>query len=99
MEMDANIEGLLSISARRLCTCADPTTREYMKDLKHVVETYDDDIAWAMVPQCVVRGGCCEPFSQCNFYNKLMEGHSTDEQQDIIKRYDIYDSYQKTLKR
>ena len=29
MEMDANIQALLSISERRLCTCAEPLTRKY----------------------------------------------------------------------
>ena len=29
MEMDANIQALLTISERRLCTCADPITRKY----------------------------------------------------------------------
>ena len=31
MEMDANIQALMSIAERRLCMCADPTTREYME--------------------------------------------------------------------
>lgn len=34
MEMDANIEALINISERRLCMCADPTTRAYWQDLK-----------------------------------------------------------------
>ena len=29
MEMDANIQAIINISLRRLCTCADPTTRAY----------------------------------------------------------------------
>ena len=98
MEMDANIEALLNISERRLCTCADATTTAYWKDLKDLVATYDTDIAWAMVPQCVRCGSCVEPFSDCKFYEKLMEGHALEEQQDIMKRYDIYnDFYQKHL--
>lgn len=99
MEMDANIEALMNISERRLCTCADPTTRAYWNDLKHVIETYDEDIAWAMVPQCVRCGGCVEPFSDCKFYESLMKGHSLEEQMDIQTRYDIYDEYVKKLKR
>lgn len=99
MEMDANIEALLNISERRLCLCADPTTKAYWEDLRHVVETYDDDIAWAMVPQCVRCGSCVEPFGTCKFYDKLMEGHTLEEQQDIMKRYDIYNEYVKTLRR
>lgn len=99
MEMDANIEALLNISERRLCLCADPTTKAYWEDLRHVVETYDDDIAWAMVPQCVRCGSCVEPFGTCKFYDKLMEGYTLEEQQSIMKRYDIYNEYVKTLRR
>jgi hypothetical protein len=29
MEMEANIQALINISAKRLCTCADPTTIAY----------------------------------------------------------------------
>jgi hypothetical protein len=29
MEMEANIQALINISAKRLCTCADPTTTAY----------------------------------------------------------------------
>ena len=98
MEMDANIEALISISERRLCMCADPTTRAYWQDLKDCIEKYDEDIAWAMIPQCVRCGGCVEPFGECKFYEKLMEGHTLEEQQDIMQRYDIYREYKKELK-
>lgn len=98
MEMDANIEALISISERRLCMCADPTTRAYWQDLKDCIEKYDEDIAWAMIPQCVRSGSCVEPFGECKFYEKLMEGHTLEEQQDIMQRYDIYREYQKELK-
>lgn len=99
MEMDANIEALISISERRLCMCADPTTRAYWQDLKDCIEKYDEDIAWAMIPQCVRCGGCVEPFGECNFYEKLMEHATREEQMDVAKRYDIYSEYQKVLKR
>ena len=98
MEMDANIEALINISERRLCMCADPTTRAYWQDLKDCIEKYDEDIAWAMIPQCVRCGSCVEPFGECKFYERLMEGHTLEEQQDIMQRYDIYREYQKELK-
>lgn len=90
MEMDANIEALLNISARRLCTCADPTTRKYWQDLKDAIKEHDEDIAWAMVPQCVERGGCCEPFSKCKYYETIMKDATPEEQKVLIKRYDYY---------
>lgn len=95
MEMDANIQALLSISERRLCTCADPLTRKYWELLIEEISKYDEDIAWACVPQCVRCGGCVEPFSDCKFYEKLMEGHTLEEQKDVMKRYDIYNEFRR----
>ena len=95
MEMDANIQALLNISERRLCTCADPLTRAYWKKLLEEVKEYDKDIYWACVPQCVRCGGCVEPFSKCKFYDDLMKDATKEEQMDVIKRYDIYNSKRK----
>ena len=44
MEMDANIQALINISAKRLCTCADPTTRKYWEAVLEAVKEYDEDI-------------------------------------------------------
>lgn len=99
MEMDANIEALIGISEKRLCTCADPLTQAYAQSLRDAIEEHDEDIAWVMAPQCVRCGGCVEPFGNCKFYEKLMEHATREEQMDIAKRYDIYNGYQKVLKR
>ena len=99
MEMDANIEALIGISEKRLCTCADPLTQAYAQSLRDAIEEHDEDIAWVMAPQCVRCGGCVEPFGNCKFYEKLMEHTTREEQMDIAKRYDIYNGYQKVLKR
>lgn len=99
MEMDANIQALLNISERRLCTCADPLTRQYWEALLEEIKAYDEDIYWACVPQCVRCGGCVEPFSECEFYEKLMQGHTLEEQQDIMKRFDIYNEFRDNIKR
>lgn len=96
MEMDANIEALLNISERRLCTCADPTTKAYWEDLKHVIETYDDDIAWAMVPAGIRHGGCTEPFSSCHLCNDIIMSMPEEDRIDPAKRYDAYNEYTKT---
>lgn len=99
MEMDANIEALIGISEKRLCTCADPLTQAYAQSLRDAIEEHDEDIAWVMAPQCVRCGSCVEPFGNCKFYEKLMEHATREEQMDIAKRYDIYNGYQKVLKR
>lgn len=98
MEMDANIQALLNISEKRLCMSADRTTRKYWEGVIEAIQEHDEDIAWAMVPQCVRCGSCVEPFSDCHFYENLMNGHTLEEQQDIMKRYDIYNEVREQAK-
>lgn len=93
MEMDGNIQALINISAKRLCKCADPLTIRYWEAVLEEIKKHDEDVYWACVPQCVRCGACVEPFSNCTFYNNLMKGHTLEEQQDIMKRYDIYNEY------
>lgn len=99
MEMDANIQSLIDIAGRRLCMCADPTTRSYIEDLKEQIEKYDDTVSWAMVPQCVRAGGCCEPFGKCEYYKNFAKNLTKEEQMDIMIRMNKYDEYRKTLKK
>lgn len=100
MEMDANIQALINISERRLCTCADPITKKYWEAVVEAIREYDSNISWALVPQCVRCGSCIEPFSNCKFYENLMKDVSLEDQQNIVKRYDIYNEYRnKTLKK
>lgn len=91
MEMDANIQALMSIAERRLCMCADPTTREYMEALVEEIRKYDEDIAWSLVPQCVRCGGCVEPFSNCQYYDNIYDRIPEEARDTVMKRYDIYD--------
>ena len=98
MEMDANIQALINISEKRLCTCADPTTIKYWEAVLEAIKEYDADIFWSCVPQCIRCGGCVEPFSNCNFYFNLMKDHTLEEQQNVMKRYDIYNEYREKVK-
>ena len=93
MQMTANIEALINISERRLCTCADPTTRKYWEAVLEAVKEYDEDIFWACVPQCVRCGSCVEPFSECTFYDNFSKNLTLEQQTDIIARYDAYNEY------
>lgn len=90
MEMDVNLQGLMNISEKRLCMCADEVTRKYFETVLEEIRKYDELIVWANVPQCVRCGGCVEPFSGCHFYENLMKDVKVEEQQDVIRRYDIY---------
>lgn len=90
MEMDANLQALMNISEKRLCMCADPTTRKYWEAVIEALRQYDELIAWSNVPQCIRCGGCVEPFSECSFYDNLMKDISKEDQMDVTRRYDIY---------
>jgi hypothetical protein len=92
MEMDANIQALINISAKRLCTGADPLTIKYWKAVLEAVKEYDEDIYWACVPQCVRCGGCPE-YTNCGFYDKLMEDQPLEVQKTLAKRYDVYSAW------
>lgn len=98
MEMDANIQALINISEKRLCTCADPLTTKYWEAVLDAVREYDEDIYYVCVPQCVRCGACVEPFSNCKFYENLMKGHTLKEQQDIMSRYDVYNNFREKQK-
>ncbi len=99
MEMDANIQALINISEKRLCTCADPTTRKYWEAVLEEIRKYDENIYWSCVPQCVRCGGCVEPFSDCKFYENLMKDATKEEQMNVMKRYDIYNEKVRKLTR
>ena len=95
MEMEANIQALINISERRLCSCADPITIKYWKAVLEAVKEYDEDIYWACVPQCVRYGGCPELFSPCGFYENLMKDEPIENQMSLVKRYDVYNKKRK----
>ena len=89
MEMEANIQALINISRKRLCTSADPLTRLYWKATLEAIKEYDEDIYWACVPECIRCGGCPE-YVSCGYYDHLMEGATEDEQRVLKLRYDRY---------
>ena len=98
MQLDLNIQSLFNIMEKRLCKCSDINTIKYAKGLAEAIKEYDEDIFWACVPQCIRCGGCVEPFSNCNFYSNLMKDHTLEEQQNVMKRYDIYNEYREKAK-
>ena len=93
MEMDANIQALINISAKRLCTCADPTTKKYWESVLEAIREYDEDIFWACTPQCIRCGGCPETFSNCRYYENFAKTLTPEQQTDIMARYDAYNEY------
>ena len=92
----------VEISKKFVCTIlsnnAEPTTIKYWEAVLEAIKEYDEDIYWACVPQCIRCGACVEPFSNCNFYSNLMKDHTLEEQQNVMKRYDIYNEYREKVK-
>ena len=100
MEMDANIQSLIDISAKRLCMCADPTTRKYWQGVVEAIREYDENIYWVLVPQCIRCAGCVEPFSDCKYFDKFAENLTKEELTNVMVRYDKYNEYRdKKLKK
>lgn len=94
MDLLVNIESLMNISARRLCACADKETIRVWKEVLKAVKEYDEVIYWANVPQCIERGGCCEPFSHCKFYDNFADSKLTEKDKtNLMLRYNKYNSY------
>ena len=93
MQMDMNIQTLFNITEKRLCLCSDPTTIKYANGLVEAIREYDEDIAWACVPQCVNCGACVEPFGNCKYFENFAKGLSKEELTDIMTRYEKYNEY------
>lgn len=58
--MFANAQAMITMSRKRLCFAAHPETRKEWYAVKQAVATVDQDMADAMVPECIYRGFCPE---------------------------------------
>lgn len=99
MRMDLNIQALINISRKRLCNQADPLTRKIWSMVINEVAKYDENIAWASVPEGIHTGGCTEGFSNCRYCNNMLCDLSNTELLDVTKRYDHYNVKRKSLKK
>lgn len=97
MEMECNIQALINISKKRLCTCADPLTRKYWGAVLEAIGEYDEDIVWACVPECIRDGGCPE-YRPCGFFDEFAKDLSKEELCDIHTRYDKYNEFRNKMK-
>lgn len=80
MDMTANAQALISISRKRLCSCASKETKEAWKQVKEEVRKVDPVMADKMVPECIYRGFCPEFMNPCGYAN-------TEKYQQDLKRY------------
>lgn len=98
MQMDANIQSLIDMAEKRLCFQSDPTTREYMEDLKDAIAEHDEDVAWALAPSGIYKCGCPEKFGNCTYCSNILKQMPQEELFDIEKRLDCYNEF-RTKKR
>ncbi len=78
-ECFANAQALITISRKRLCSCASPETRKAWELVRDEVRKIEPELAHCMVKECVYRGFCPEMFG-CG-YDK------TEQFQEDVKRY------------
>lgn len=69
MDMTCNAQALISISRKRLCSCASFETREAWKQVMEEVRKVDPVLADKCVPECIYRGFCPEFDRCCGYVN------------------------------
>ena len=92
---EGNGQALINIAKLRLCTTADPDTRNQMMDLKREIHKVEPEIAEAMVPSCIYLAGCSETTcdNPCHFYENFLKRHpEITVNTTIQERYDIYNA-------
>lgn len=89
-----NTQNLIDMARKRLCFCSTKEARSYVLSLKFTLKDAGyDEVADAMVPNCVYRCGCPEMFNTtCKFFETFSK-IANDEYVnllDIRQRYDLY---------
>jgi hypothetical protein len=63
-----NAEALIEIAGQRLCYKASKETRDVIMKLRNEMFSVDPDLAFNMVPNCVLQGGYCREPKSCGNY-------------------------------
>ena len=90
MRLDMNIQSLINISRKRLCNQADRQTQLLWLEVVKAIAEYDQDIAWACVPEGIRTCGCPEKFGNCSACENIIGTMDFESRMDITKRYDRY---------
>lgn len=100
MRLDVNIQSLINISRKRLCNQADRETQLLWLEVVKAIAEYDQDIAWACVPEGIRTCGCPEKFGTCAACENVIKQMPFDNRLNLIQRYDHYNSHRnKVLKK
>lgn len=90
-----NPQNAIDLARKRLCFCATPEARSYVVSLKFALKDAGyEEVAEAMVPNCVYRCGCPEDFNTtCKFFDAFSK-KANDEYVNLLnisERYKLYD--------
>lgn len=80
-----NVQTLINISRKRLCSCASKDTRAAWKAVKDAISEIDPVVAKCMVPNCIYRGRCPE-MNTCGYYKTKKFQKELDEYWGQINR-------------
>lgn len=100
MRLDMNIQSLINISRKRLCNQADATTQKVWLEVIKAIAEYDEDIAWACVPEGIRTCGCPEKFGKCAACENIISKMDFQARMNLTTRYDHYNNHRnKVLKK
>ena len=100
MRLDMNIQALINISRKRLCNQADRQTQIVWLEVIKAIAEYDQDIAWACVPEGIRSCGCPEKFGDCRLCPSVLKKMPKEDLFEMENRYDFYNDHRNnTLKR
>lgn len=100
MRMDLNIQSLINISRKRLCNQADKVTQKVWLEVVKKIAEYDQDIAWACIPEGIRTCGCPEKFGGCVVCENILSTLDFDGRMEVATRYDHYNIHRnKVLKK
>jgi len=74
-EILVNAQAMITISRKRMCTCASPETRIAWRYVLNCIKEVNPELFEACVPECVYRGFCPE-FKPCGYE---VENHRLEE--------------------
>lgn len=82
-----NVQTLINISRKRLCSCASKQTREAWELVKETMMEVDPVVASFMVKNCIYRGFCPE-MNCCGFYRTAKFKKDVNDYRNLIGRGD-----------
>lgn len=98
MQLDMNVQSLINVSRKRLCNQADVTTQIVWLEVIKKIASFDEDVAWACVPEGIRSCGCPEKFGNvCNACEVICSNLEKRDMLCIEKRYDEYNRIRNKL--